>query len=306
MSFSKLSLITVLGLIGMMNLYGQQRVDTLYNPDIINRAYKKGEGTVIHIDRGHRNFHTRRNRFRPFAKVLLKDGYQVVDYNDYFDKEKLKEVKILVISNALHQHARTPFTTPTMSAFTNSEIAHIKKWVKNGGSLFLIADHMPFAGASSGLAKAFGFKFYDSFVFDAENRGIFDFTIKNKMLSKTTITQGRNNKEKILQIRTFTGQGFKIPKRATSILNLMAHHTLFTPDTMWVFNNKTSKFSANKLSQGANMTFGKGRVVVFGEAAMFTGQLAGPNRIKVGMNSLEAGENYKLLLNIIHWLDRLY
>ena len=32
-------------------------------------------------------------------------------------------------------------------------------------------------------------------------------------------------------------------------------------------------------------------------------QLAGPNRIKVGMNSEEAKENHQLLLNTIHWLD---
>ena len=50
----------------------------------------------------------------------------------------------------------------------------------------------------------------------------------------------------------------------------------------------------------------KGRVAIFGEAAMFTAQLAGRNQFKVGMNSDEAPENYKLLLNVVHWLDRLY
>ena len=75
---------------------------------------------------------------------------------------------------------------------------------------------------------------------------------------------------------------------------------------MWVFNEKTKTFSGKGLSQGAYLEFGKGRVVVFGEGAMFTAQLAGPNRFKVGMNAKEASENYQLLLNIIHWLDRLY
>jgi hypothetical protein len=42
---------------------------------------------------------------------------------------------------------------------------------------------------------------------------------------------------------------------------------------------------------------------MFGEAAMFTAQLAGASKAKVGMNSEYAEENYKLLLNIIHWLD---
>ncbi|MCH3884437.1 hypothetical protein [Tenacibaculum aquimarinum] len=77
------------------------------------------------------------------------------------------------------------------------------------------------------------------------------------------------------------------------------------PDTMWVFNDKTKKFNANNLSQGAVLEFGKGKIAVFGEAAMFTAQLAGRNRFKAGINSEDASENYKLLLNIIHWLDKV-
>jgi hypothetical protein len=37
---------------------------------------------------------------------------------------------------------------------------------------------------------------------------------------------------------------------------------------------------------------------------MFTAQLAGQKKIKVGMNTKLASENHQLLLNIIHWLDR--
>jgi hypothetical protein len=54
------------------------------------------------------------------------------------------------------------------------------------------------------------------------------------------------------------------------------------------------------------MRYGKGRLVLFGEAAMFTAQLAGPSQAQVGMNSEYAEENYKLLLNIIHWLDHKF
>jgi hypothetical protein len=72
---------------------------------------------------------------------------------------------------------------------------------------------------------------------------------------------------------------------------------------MWVFNEKVKRFPAKGLSQGAIMTFGRGKIAVFGEAAMFSAQLAGANRIKVGMNYEEAKENHQLLLNTIHWLD---
>jgi len=52
------------------------------------------------------------------------------------------------------------------------------------------------------------------------------------------------------------------------------------------------------------MKYGKGRLVMFGAAAMFTAQLGGPRQTKMGMNSEFVNDNYKLLLNIIHWLDR--
>ena len=286
--------------------YGQQVPDTLYNPTIKKRAYKEGKGAVVYIDQGHRNFHTKDNRFLPFARLLRQDGYIVKGFDTVFTDEKLKKVDILVISNALSADSRPPFTSPTKSAFSKAEIAVLKHWITNGGSLFLIADHMPFAGAAAELGKAFGFKFYDSFLFDNDRRGILDFTSDNEMLASNIITKGRNIDETVQKVVTFTGQAFETPAEARSILKLNEKYTVHLPDTMWVFNDKIEQFKASNLSQGAILEFGKGRVAVFGEAAMFTGQLAGQQRRKVGMNADYASQNYKLLLNIIHWLDRLY
>ena len=47
------------------------------------------------------------------------------------------------------------------------------------------------------------------------------------------------------------------------------------------------------------MEFGKGRVVICGEAAMFTSQNGDP-----GMN-YPGTDNKQLLLNIAHWLTKL-
>ncbi|WP_106792578.1 hypothetical protein [Aquimarina sp. Aq78] len=296
----------IICLLTISHLFSQQIPDTIYSPEITVKMYPKKPGTTIHIDQGHHNFHTKNNRFLPFAKLVSKDGYKVTGFEGKFAKDKLKDLKILVISNALSENSRPPFVAPTESAFSKNEINNVKEWVKNGGSLFLIADHMPFAGASANLAKAFGFTFYDGFVMDPDDKGIFDFSRKNKMLSHNMITNGRNIKERINRIRTFTGQGFKTPEKATSILNLKKEYTVFMTDTMWVFNEKTPRISAENLSQGAVLEYGKGRIAVFGEAAMFTAQIAGRDRVKVGMNSAEAAENYQLLLNLIHWLDKVY
>ncbi|MCA1635955.1 MAG: hypothetical protein LC802_20255 [Acidobacteria bacterium] len=53
-------------------------------------------------------------------------------------------------------------------------------------------------------------------------------------------------------------------------------------------------------TQGATLRSGKGRVALFGEAAMFTAQLAGPNRVRFGMNAPEAPQNAQFLLNVLH------
>jgi hypothetical protein len=41
---------------------------------------------------------------------------------------------------------------------------------------------------------------------------------------------------------------------------------------------------------------------VFGEAAMLTAQLAGPQRVPVGMNAPEAAHHSRLVLNTVRWL----
>ena len=52
------------------------------------------------------------------------------------------------------------------------------------------------------------------------------------------------------------------------------------------------------------MKYGKGRIVVFGEAAMFTAQISGKGN-KMGMNVKSASQNPQFVLNVIHWLDGL-
>jgi len=162
-------------------LYSQQVADTSYHPIIEDPEYESGKGSVIFIDEGHHNFHTKNGRYKAFSTLLERDGYQVKEYKGRFNKKQLAEGKILVISN-------------------------------------------------------------DKYV-------------------------------------------------------------IFLPDTAWVFDRKTPVYNVKGWSQGAFKKYGEGRIVVFGEAAMFSAQLAGEQKIKAGMNREDARENYRLLLNIIHWLD---
>lgn len=284
-------------------LLSQQIPDTTYNPPLSHPEYKAGKGPVVFIDEGHFNFHTKDGRYQSFSNLLERDGYVVKSYQGKFERIKLNEGKILVISNALNKQNEQRWHNPVYSAFTEDEIWVINKWVNNGGSLFLIADHMPFGGAAKTLAASFGFEFTNGFAMDTLSTGPDVFSLDEKSLTENSITNGRNDNERIHRILSFTGQAFKIPDDAGSLLVFGKKYVNLLPDTAWVFNRETKVYNIEGWSQGAFKKFGRGRVVVFGEAAMFSAQLAGVQKVKTGMNSPNASENFQLLLNIIHWLD---
>jgi len=297
------TLIFLIFLILPTGLFSQQIADTTYNPIIQNPEYELGKGPVVFIDEGHHNFHTKNGRFKAFSNLLERDGYNVKEYKGVFKKNELVKGKIFVISNALNELNVEDWFLPNPSAFARSEIEVMKQWVIEGGSLFLIADHMPLAGAAADLAMAFEFEFTNGFVFDTQSTGPAFFNLNEKTLAESIITTGRYAAESVQQIATFTGQAFKIPDDATPILTFNKNYVNMLPDTAWIFNDETTRFNVEGWSQGAYREFGKGKIVVFGEAAMFTAQLAGPQKSKAGMNNEAAPENHQLLLNIIHWLD---
>ena len=274
--------------------------DNDYSPPSIKARYAIGSGSVIMIDEAHNNFHTSDNRYAPFASVLKSDGYKIKKGRESFSKKNLEGTKILVVANALNDANIKQWALPTPSAFSEDEIKVITDWVKNGGSLFLISDHMPFAGASAGLAKAFGFDFLNGFAINATTfkKGKPDIFKKE---DGTFQPKGLKGLDNVDSIATFMGQGFTIPDDAVSIINLDERFNILLPEVAWKFDKNTNRVSGKDKSQGAYLKYGKGRVVVFGEAAMFSAQKAG--NTKAGMNTPEGAQNYLLLLSLIHWLD---
>ncbi|HLF45635.1 MAG TPA: hypothetical protein VI548_04385, partial [Chitinophagaceae bacterium] len=211
------------------------------------------------------------------------------------------KTKILVIANALPDTGK--WKLPAISAFTKEEVTVLQKWVHDGGSLFLIADHMPFPGAAGQIAISFGFNFINGIAYRKDKKPeVFSRIRKN--LTSNKITNGRNKSEQIDSIRIFTGQGFIAPGKATIISKLSDDYQIFLPSVTSMLNDTTAVISGQGLVNGAFMEYGKGRIVIFGEAAMFSAQLSGPQQNKMGMNHPDAKQNPQLLLNIIHWLDR--
>jgi hypothetical protein len=280
----------------------QQVPDRGFRPAIAAPRYEPAKGPVVCVDEAHFNFHTLGDRFFAFGELLRRDGYQVRASSGNFEAATLAPCRVLVISNAQPSDAewdRYPYPTP--SAFTDAEIRAVRRWVEDGGSLLLIADHMPLAGAAAGLAAAFEVEFFDGFAMrESENSEPDLFTVANGGLANHPITRGPGG-EPVTSVRTFTGQAFKAPG-AEPLLVFPAGYVMLMPEKAWQFTSDTRRVSVKGWLQGAVRRVGTGHAAFFGEAAMFTAQLAGPEQVPVGMNAPDAQQNHRFVLRLLHWL----
>jgi hypothetical protein len=297
-------LITLLLFISLFSANAQQIPDTSFIFPIHQAAYPAGKGPLILIDDGHYNFHTKEGGFFAFSRLLEQDGYRVSGTGGPITgMNVLKGCKILVIANALDSTNAESWALPTPSAFTKGEIDMIKEWVRKGGKLLLIADHMPFGGAATDLGRAFGFEFINGFaITGARSWPPTVFQREDSTLLDSPVTMGTHAGEKIDSVATFTGSAFRIPKGATGVLYFKGPGRILQPDTAWQFHDRTPSRDLEGFFQGAILEDGKGRVAVFGEAAMFTAQVAN-GVMKVGFNSESAPQNALFVLNLVHWLD---
>ena len=286
-----------------LGAHAQQVADTSFKPPIPDPAYREGRGPVVMLDEAHFNFHTAEGRYKPFAELLRRDGYVVKASSLKFSKTSLRGGRILVIANPLAERNQNDWSLPTPSAFTSEEVRAVRDWVREGGALLLIADHMPFPGAAETLALAFGIKFSNGYAVDEKAQGPFLFKLSDGSLKEHPITKGRADAERVDSVATFTGSAFQMERDAQPLLILGPTVSSFLTTVAGQINAETPRVPVKGWYQGAVMRFGKGRVAVFGEAAMFSAQLAGPNRAPMGMNAPVAARNPQFLLNVMHWLS---
>src|SRR5690349_1461061 len=279
--------------------FAQQSPDLQFNTSVDNPAYKR-EGPRVLFDEAHHNFHTSDGRYKPFVDLLSNDGYRVIRSRQPFSRTTLNGAKVLVIANALGAEEDDD-EGADKSAFTDEEIKAVQDWVKGGGALLLIADHTPFGGAAWALASSFGVEMSKGYTFDPKNSvpgnpSHLIFSRENKLLTNHPITEGRGDKERLNLLRSFTGQSLKGPEGSTAILLLS--DTAFDRPT---YDAKESVSAAGR-AQAVALKFGKGRVLVQGEAAMLSAQVSGPDQQALGMN-VPGNDDRQYVLNVMHWLS---
>ena len=283
---------------------GPQVSDSLFDPPIARPAFSVGTGPTVLVDEGHFNFHTVEGRYAPFVRLLRRDGFVVRALREPLTPASLAPARILVIANAVSERmSRGAWALPNSPAFSRAEIGVLERWVNQGGSLLLIADHMPFPGAVETLAAAFGIQVTDGFATDS-SCAIDEIVFRRSdgSLADHPVTNGRNRRERVDSVRSFTGQAFRLSGPGQPLMTLGAGAVVLLPSTAWRFSDSTARIPAEGLLQGAVLSRGRGRVAMFGEAAMFSAQVSGPSRRPMGMNAPPAGQNPRFLLNLMHWL----
>ena len=305
----------------------QQVADSAFHYAGPEPAYDAGTGPRVCIDGGHHNFHTMDGRYLAFATLLRDDGYRVRAHAGTFTAESLSECDVLVISNAMAKANAEDWSYPHPSAFTSAEVTTLLEWVMGGGSLLLIVDHAPMPGAAGDLGVLLGAHMLDAYVgmevfgeLDEAAFGraaeLYGVPIDRLLesigepggLGEHAILEGRNPGEAVSTVTTFTGHAFYPSSQMQPLLVL-------SPDA-WggaVLNRNlpeapeeaTPTFPVGGWLQGGAVRVGQGRAVVLGEAAMCTAQLAGPQRVPMGMNNPAAPQNAQFCLNVVHWLSGL-
>lgn len=281
--------------------YAQQQADTNFNLTIENPRYPLNEGPLILIDGLHNNLHQVDGNFAPFAKLARKDGFRVEALVDW---KQLQKADILVIANPIHSDNQGNWVRPIHSAFSLEEINKIQGFVYNGGRLLLIADHMPFAGASQELGQAFGIEFCDGFAqLSQKENGRDVFSQTNGRLNECALTDGTLG-DSIQKLYSFMGSSFALPDSAVAVLSFLPEDQCLAPDIAWQFDDNTPSSPLEDHVQGAIFQFGNGKVAVFGEAAMFTAQNVTQNghTYKIGFNSPFAPQNAPFVRNVLAWL----
>lgn len=278
----------------------QQMADTEADVSVPSPQFPMGNGPVVAIDSSHHNFHTANGRFAPFAALLKNDGLNIRDLSQGFSEDTLAGVGLLVISNALSAQNAEDWNAPRTSAFSAAEISNVVQWVRQGGSLLLIADHRPFAGDAQDLAQAFGFSFFDGFAVRGHSGGGPDmFKVSSGTLKDDEILGGPAG---VTEIQTFTGSAFHIPPDAQPVLVLSSAFQRLACGQPCPA--ETPRLSAEGYYQGAVMKFGQGKIAVFGEAAMFSAQTARSRgrTFRMGFNAPTASQNKQFILNLVRWL----
>ncbi|MFZ0798575.1 MAG: hypothetical protein WCA13_13270 [Terriglobales bacterium] len=315
-------------ILGVSTATAQMAPDPDFDATVAHPTYTAHHPRVA-IDQGHDNVHTKDGLFKPFSDLLHNDGYDVVAITFYFSPDHMKGIDVLVIANATGKFSND--NNDSTPAFTKAECDAVYEWVRQGGSLFLAADHFPMGDAAAPLAQRFGVTLGNGFVVDSNPDDFTDddptelvFSDQNHLLGDHSIIRGRGAAEQVHRLVAFTGESVSVPAGGAALLILSptTGEILTRKATLPLYDADPAKARANREAaakqwpvRGRAMAIafpvGRGRVVVSGEVGMLTAQVFkktdknGVEKIagKMGMD-VPGNDDRLYVLNVLHWLSR--
>ncbi|PRP96281.1 hypothetical protein [Enhygromyxa salina] len=274
-----------------------------YRIEVPDPSHARGAGPRVGIDIAHNNYAMPHN-YDVFADALRADGFVVSTLEHSLDADALAGLELLVVVNPLHDSNLDNWALPVPSAFGPEELEAIEAWVSGGGSLWLIADHMPFPGAAADLGARFGFTLNNGFAFREPEPGRVDRSMIQFRREDATIVAGHPITAGLEQVQSFTGEAFEAPPEAATLLVMPDDGVSLMPAVAWEFDADTPKQAVGGWPVAAVREFEGGRVAVFGEAAMLSARFVeqGDEWIPVGVHAPAARDNLALVLATARWL----
>jgi hypothetical protein len=325
----------------------QQGPDTTWTPSVARPAYA-ANGPRVGIDEAHLNFHTATGNYRPFATLLRADGYLVSASTEPFTARSLAAFDVLVIANARGGTGLDALTKPGFTDVECDAVAEWVRGggslllIADHAPFGTAAEPL---ARRFGVDMSKGWTF--DTVPAHHNQGnatLLRYDRENGLLGDHPILAGREAAERVSRVVAFTGQSLSIPAGAVPLLRLSptAQDGLPpTPEEARAQNARRQAMidsvvaairarggtdttaaimtpmrdtgpqrftSAAGRAQALAMSFGSGRVVVLGEAAMLSAQridLPGREPTYMGMN-VPGSDDQQFALNVLHWLSRLF
>jgi hypothetical protein len=290
-------------------VWPSQTVDRSYAPLLEHPAFAAGARPRVVVDEGHLNAHTSSGGYRAFARLLQRDGFRVMSSEGRITAAALRGADIFVTVNplgyiGLAQHLANlahleRAVRLNADAFDADEAQRVAEWVAAGGRALIVADHAPAGLAARRLALSFGVEMTNWWAED-RSRSDITFTRSNGGVREHPITIGRTSAERVNAVMTFTGQALKPPPGASVLLQFSASAREYP----FRRSRDEEGRSVAGLAQAVALPYGRGRVVVLGEAAALTAQridAADAASILIGMNRRDV-DNQQFALNIVHWL----
>ena len=186
----------------------------------------------------------------------------------------------------------------------------MRTWVEAGGALLLIADHSPMGSAAKSLAAVFGVDMRSSYTVDPVQgekgrEAVVTYVAGQGLFTDHPIVHGRDSTESLRRVTTFAGQSLTGPPHSTQLLRFSDRaEDLMVGLGQLQHVKEEQRLSAKGRAQAIAFDYGRGRVVVLGEAAMLSAQVAGPKRVPVGMNA-PGNDDRQFALNVMRWLGRV-